>query len=82
MEHDEASRIVNGWLWGDPTETLCSRVWRWRWLVPGLWLLLDYEARRRWGEEPGHCRRAAETHRARKPLPEEPDARVRIVQEG
>ena len=83
MDHDVASRIVNAWLGGDPSETVCSRVYRWRWLVPILWLALDLEAHRRWDEPWGHCRRAHANHRARRrSLPEEPDQRLRRSQEA
>ena len=83
MENDDASRIVNGWLWGDPTEVVCSRVYRWRWIAWPLILAIDWRATHCYGEPPAHCRRAREADRARRAvLPDEPDARLRMVMEA
>lgn len=82
MDHDDASRIVNAWLWGRSDETICSRLWRWRWIAWPIILCIDRQAVRRYGEPPSHCRRAREADRARRAvLPEEPDARLRMVME-
>jgi hypothetical protein len=63
---EAASRWLNAMLGGSPAETFCARVWRERWRHPWLWLVIwriDRIARQRFGEEPGHCRRAAENHK-------------------
>jgi hypothetical protein len=62
------SRWLNMWLYGDPEETFCSRVYRWRWLpwCAVLWLWIDAEAVRRAGEEWGHCAAARENDRVRR----------------
>jgi hypothetical protein len=68
MTEEAASRWLNGWLYGDPEETWCSRLYRWRWLpwCAVLVVLVDLEARRRYGEPWGHCRLARENDRLRR----------------
>ena len=66
MDDVQASRWLNARLYGNPEETYCSRLWRWRWLpwCAAIILWIDREAIVRHGEAPGHCRRAHEAHRA------------------
>lgn len=66
MNDEQGSRWLNGVLWGDPDEMFCARCYRRRewfwWLV----LAIDFEAWRRHGEPPGHCRRRHERERLRR----------------
>lgn len=65
---EEHSRWLNAVTGGDPEETFCARCWRERWRRPWFWLVIwhiDRAAMHRFGEEPGHCRRAALNHRIR-----------------
>jgi hypothetical protein len=74
MVDEDASRWLNGLLGGDPDETFCSRLWRLRWRRPWYWLMIariNWAAVNRLGEEPGHCRRAAENHKLRAMAPDE-----------
>lgn len=81
-----ASRWLNWRLGGDPAETYCSRLWRWRWLpwCAALILWIDLEAVRREREPWGHCRRARLNDRARRyaEATAELDGRLRMVDEG
>jgi hypothetical protein len=66
LADEEASRWLNTSLGGDPRQTFCARLWSERWRHPWYWVLIwriDRAAVRRFGEEPGHCRRAYENHR-------------------
>ena len=61
----DTSRVLNWWLYGSPDEQFCVRLWRHRWIFWPLILWIDIEAWRRFGDEPGHCRRQAADARGR-----------------